>query len=83
MELAALVADPVADAQVVDAMEVEAAHHAVVEPDPDAIDLVVALVAVLDGVAGGGTADDARAGGQYLACAGAELSNATNASPAV
>jgi hypothetical protein len=62
--LAALVADPVADAQVVDAMEVEAAHHAVVEAYPDAIDLVVALVAVLGRRCGGRTADDARAGGQ-------------------
>src|SRR4051812_46279153 len=73
VELAAVVADPVTDAKVVDPMEVEAARGAVVEADPDAIALVVALVAVLDGIAGHVPADDASAGGDRPPGAGAEL----------
>src|SRR5882672_12088674 len=72
-QLAALDLHPVADTQVVDALVVEPADAAVVEAHADAVDLVGALVALLDVVADHRAADGAEAGGRRAAAAAADL----------
>src|SRR6188474_3109063 len=80
VQLAALPLHAVADAQVVDALEVVALHAAVVEAHADAVDLVVAAVAPLDLVAhhaaghrtDPGRRDAARAGADLVADHGAQ-----------
>ena len=70
MDLRAVELDAVADTQVIDALEVEIAHAAVVEAHLNAVDLVVAASASLDRVAGDRPTDGASAGGDRTAGAG-------------
>jgi len=73
VQLAVLNLDPIADAQIVDALVVELRRATIVQADADAIDLVVALPASFDLVAGDGAANGADHCGRIATAAAADL----------